>query len=151
MARPPLILGLLLSVAGLVAVSMRTAPLVIQDRPVTRPQLFLACGIISLLLLVLTGGAHFLAAVAVTLIVLLAHSILRNRSLHARGVAFFDVLRGRTPLGALIKQVEYEEEEKDDDPEDPKARELRAQQAQFRKAFREQMRQKYGLQSRPMS
>ena len=139
--------------------SPRRTALLIAGRQISRQEIFVCWCATSLIACIWSGGYHFLLSTAVTLLLVLLHATLRQRSMKAKVVSFLSFLRqGKGEEG------EGEDDSVDGDPEmgrgrmdgggggsgngygnsgDREQEILRSEQAKFRSNFRASMRAKY--------
>jgi hypothetical protein len=114
--RPLLIVALAASsAAAFFAFGSRGRALIVMGRQLSRAEAVGAFMGASLLLLLLTGGHVAVTALALALVLSLAHAALRERSVKARGLAFFDLRGGVTPLGSALKAMHEEDSDADGD------------------------------------
>eukprot|EP00808_Paulinella_micropora_P015354 g73.t1 len=139
-ARPFVLIVLLLTAAGAMGLQTMGDQIKMDGKPVPRQYTFGGLAAVSFCSLLLFGGASFIVALCLALLIVILHSVFRKRSIKSRTLSFFDMWLAKTPASNLMN--EYEDEE---DPEQSRAR---INNMQARTQFRERMRAKY-LKMRP--
>lgn len=105
-ARPRFLLGSLITFGlGVYIFGVRTRPIVFQGRVVQRKEAILSYMIICLVTIIIFGGSTGLLSLCLSVLIILMHAMLRQRSLAARATKFLDMFGGSSLVGKAIREI----------------------------------------------
>lgn len=105
-ARPQILFVLALSIcAGAYLVGIRQEPLELNGALVSDARVLQVITAVTLVLIVVFGGLPVVCALLLSLSVIVAHSMLRSRSLKAKATTFIADMKGENIAGSLVDEV----------------------------------------------
>jgi len=134
---------LIIAFAWFYTLYIRKDPFIFNGLIITDQQLYIGLVVASILVLLFTAGLQIFWIIFVGLGVILGHASLRARSMKSKINYKWDTLKGSSPLGGIVRDINQEDAELSDE-ETPERNSDRQTVINRNSKIGEEMRQKYG-------
>jgi len=136
---------LIIAAAWFYTLYIRKDPFIFNGLAIADQQLYIGLGVASILVLLFTAGLQIFFIFFVGVGVILGHASLRARSMKSKINYKWDTLKGSSPLGGIVRDINQEDPEVSSDEETPERSSNSQATIKRNVKINEEMRQKYGF------